>query len=115
MKNLVKFTVLNDGSIKVKISNGLYEEEFDRVSQLYDLPEDSISMFKRDAMMMILSQCVQAWIDGFDCEAKKDYWLDLDGQEFHVVDGRCIYDDEEDIEEDMGEDSASVDQITNIG
>lgn len=114
MKKLVKFTVLNDGSIKVKISNSLYKEEFERVSQLYDLPEDSISMFKRDAMMMILSSCIQAWIDQFDCEAKKDYWMDLNGEMFHVIDGKSFYDDEEDLEEDMGEVSDDIDQTTNI-
>jgi len=111
MKNLVKFTVLNDGSIKVKISDSLYKEEFERVSQIYDLPEDSISTFKRDAMMMILSSCVQAWIDQFDCEAKKDYWLDLNGEEFHVIDGKCVYDD--DYEEFIEESEDGVGPVDN--
>lgn len=114
MKNLVKFKSYKDGSLKVSISDGLMREEFERVSELYGLPDESIHYFKRDALQLILVNCIQGWISNFKCDAKNDYMLYLNDQEFHVVNGECVYEqDFKDHTEDMVEVGADFNQIEN--
>lgn len=114
MKNLVKFKSYKDGSLKVSISDGLMREEFEQVSELYGLPDESIQYFKRDALQLILVNCVQAWISNFKCEAKNDYMLYLDNKEFHVVNGECVYEqDFENHTEDLVEVGADFNQAEN--
>lgn len=112
--NYLKVSSLKDGSIKIKISDGLYEEEFNKVKDLYELPDEALFYFKNDALKLILVSALQGYIENLQGDAKNDYWLRMDGELFHVIDGRSVY-DEEDIEEDMGEDSVDSYQVTNIG
>lgn len=111
MKDLV-IKVQKNGSVKVKISDRLLEEEFNEIKDLYNLEDGDISLYKSDALVFILSECLRAWIAGFKCEAKNDYFIQINDLDLHVIDGEYEQDIEVD-SEDMVEVGDDFGQIEN--
>ena len=126
-KNKVVFTVNKNGSVNVKIDNSLFEEEFKKVQAIYGLNDMYIDLFKADGMIFVLSQAIQGWITSFEGDVKNDYYLAMDYTRvsderygdtysvYHVLNGKPIYEQEDEEIEDESQDIITVSELNCYG